>query len=112
MRRIKVLGESDFGVFNLRLEIDKKANYQLEVFSDQKLVKSIKVDSSKLYNWDWFPSGKVSLRLIEDINDNGSWDSGDYFESKQAERVWVLSEDVYIRPNWVLDQEWIISNEE
>lgn len=47
-----------------------------------------------------FPGGTYSIRLIEDDNRNGKWDSGDVYELRQAERIWYLDRTFSIRANW------------
>ncbi len=46
------------------------------------------------------PSGKYRLRIIEDKNTNGRWDSGNYWLGQQPERVFVPMGDITIRPQW------------
>ncbi len=39
------------------------------------------------------PAGEIRLRLIEDMNGNGTWDSGNVIERRQAERSEMYSHD-------------------
>jgi len=106
--RLKILNESDFGEFNITVSPPAKGNYILEVYSDKSVLKKEIIDSLSTFNWTWFETGEINLRLIEDQNQNGKWDSGDYFLKRQPERVWIYKEKIQIRPNWSFDQEWII----
>lgn len=49
---------------------------------------------------------KYYIRLVEDWNNNGLWDSGDYFNKKQPEPTYYCSKVIDIRANWKLEEEW------
>jgi len=107
---LKILDESDFGEFNISVSPPNVGNYILEVFNEEGLLKTEKMDSLSAFNWTWFETGDTFVRLIEDRNNNGKWDSGDYFRKQQPERVWMYDEKIQIRPNWSFEQEWIIKD--
>ncbi len=106
--RLKILNESDFGEFNVTVSPPTMGNYIFEVYTDNSILKKEIIDTARTFNWTWFETGEISLRLIEDQNQNGKWDSGDYFLKRQPERVWIYKEKIQIRPNWSFDQEWFI----
>ncbi|MBK6932024.1 MAG: hypothetical protein IPH12_14630 [Saprospirales bacterium] len=43
-----------------------------------------------------------TLQLIEDRNGNGRWDTGDYFERRQPERVFLKKLEP-LRANWEVE---------
>lgn len=45
-----------------------------------------------------------TLRLIYDENKNAAWDSGNFLEKKQAEKVIYFPKEIDIRANWEVDQ--------
>jgi len=51
------------------------------------------------------------LKVIMDANQNGRWDTGDYWRRLKPEKVSSLANPVNIRANWEEDVEWIISPE-
>ena len=55
---------------------------------------------------DSLTAGKYHLRIIEDKNKNGIWDSGNLIEKKQAESVRVYPKEIVIRENWDVLIEW------
>lgn len=55
--------------------------------------------------------GKYFLQLIEDKNENGYWDSGNYWSHLQPERIFNYLQEINIRANWDLDITMSISNE-
>ncbi len=44
--------------------------------------------------------GKYFLRILEDVNGNGEWDTGDFSEGLQPERVFYYPEAIDVRANW------------
>jgi len=55
---------------------------------------------------DSLTAGKYHLRIIEDENKNGVWDSGNLIEKKQAESVRLYPKEIVIRENWDVLIEW------
>jgi len=50
------------------------------------------------------------LRLIEDKNKNRQWDTGNFLEHRQPERVWYLPKEIELRANWEVEETWQITN--
>jgi hypothetical protein len=53
-------------------------------------------------------SGKYYLRYIEDTNGNGKWDTGNFAESRQPERVYYFQDVLTINKFGSHDQDWDI----
>jgi hypothetical protein len=54
--------------------------------------------------------GKYYLRYIEDINDNGEWDTGNFALRLQPERVFYYPGYFEVRQNWDLEQNWDVTS--
>lgn len=46
------------------------------------------------------------LRLVADENNNGKWDTGNYLQKKQAEKIILYPQKVSVRSNWDVEVEW------
>ena len=57
-------------------------------------------------DWSELPPGNYTLRLVEDRNGNGRWDTGSLAERVLPERVWTREESVMIRASWEVDTDW------
>jgi hypothetical protein len=44
--------------------------------------------------------------LIEDANNNGEWDTGNYLQHIQPENVLYYKENISVRANWDVDVKW------
>lgn len=50
--------------------------------------------------------GEYFLRILEDLNANGKWDTGDFSEGRQPERVHYYPEKIQLRANWDQGVTW------
>ena len=56
-----------------------------------------------LLNIAQLPPGDYQLKMLEDDNNNGRWDTGKFGfgnAPKQPEKVWILPNKLYIRADW------------
>ena len=51
------------------------------------------------------PAG-YTLRVILDENKNGTWDTGDYLNAIQPEKVLYYPEIIELRANWEIETIW------
>ena len=71
------------------------------------LIKEVAHLRSGTHKLQYIDVGSVKIRLIEDLNGNGKWDSGSLTERKQPERVEMFvdennSEEIVTKENWEL----------
>jgi hypothetical protein len=50
--------------------------------------------------------GEYFLRILDDLNANGKWDTGDFSEGRQPERVYYYPEKIQVRANWDQSVKW------
>ena len=89
-----------------KLVIDSLPNYPLvlELLKDDEIVRRIKATHTT--SIDSLKAGTYSLRIIEDENENGIWDSGKLIHKRSAEKVWLYPKEIKIRDNWDIVVEW------
>lgn len=93
----------NYGDINLTFTgLNEGTNYIVELIdeSKEKLFDRKTLPSNRILSYKQFPGGKYSIRLIEDSNNNGKWDSGDVYTKRQPERIWYLDRTFTIRANW------------
>jgi hypothetical protein len=54
--------------------------------------------------------GTYRLRVIYDINGDGKWTTGDLAGKRQPEPVSFYPQELEIKEDWLLNQDWDISN--
>jgi hypothetical protein len=69
------------------------------------------IDESQTVSYSYLRPAEYTFRLIQDLNANGVWDTGDYSEKRQPEPVIYYPAVSKVRSNWELDLEWGIEVE-
>ncbi|NND76678.1 MAG: hypothetical protein HKN39_00650 [Flavobacteriales bacterium] len=104
--RVKVLGKEDHSELTLTVSCGEPANYIIELFEGARVERRESFSDSTLFVWDWIVSGEYQLRIYNDENGNGVWDTGNYFEKRQPEQLMLFDTPIQLRPNWLLEQKW------
>lgn len=73
-----------------------------------KVLKTQKDVTTGKYEFRYIPEGEVRLRITEDMNGNGVWDSGDLIARRQPERVGMYvseqgEQNIPTKINWEID---------
>lgn len=76
-------------------------NWIIQVLNQQeKLVRQSKIPRNGKIGFQFLRPGDYFLRIFEDTNGNGIWDTGDFDKGQQPERLMYFPESVNIRANW------------
>lgn len=70
-----------------------------------KVVKAIKAQRGKA-DFYFVEPGTYYLRLIDDLNGNGLWDTGDYDQHLQPEPVYYNPNAITLKAQWEISQDW------
>ncbi|MEC3881548.1 Ig-like domain-containing protein [Parapedobacter sp. 10938] len=100
----------DFGDIVLKINVpDTTHQYLIQLINEKMdfIHRSVPIKGSTDIPFRQFPGGKYTIRVVYDENNNGKWDTGDVYETRQPERVWYLGKTFIIRTNW--EQEEIIT---
>ena len=62
------------------------------------------VNQNSTFNFDYIRPGKYTFRLIEDLNDNNLWDTGNYLKRVKPEPVYYFPSELEVRANWDLNE--------
>jgi uncharacterized protein (DUF2141 family) len=101
-----------FGVLMLNITMPKTGNFVLQVKDDKgKLVKEEKLTSSQSFTYNNMYPGKYFCTLVNDLDNNGKWTTGDFVLKRQPEPIYYLKQEVNIRSNWDLKIDWVIGEE-
>lgn len=105
----KTKSTEDYGVIYLSLSPNFEEEYILQLYKDKKLIsQKTKVGALKL-TYDYLLPGAYKLKLIVDANKNGKWDTGNYLNKKQPERVILYQKEITIRANWDNEINWRVN---
>tara|TARA_B100001939_G_scaffold129645_2_gene112505 strand:- start:833 stop:2467 length:1635 start_codon:yes stop_codon:yes gene_type:complete len=92
----------DYGNIFLDVILSNNSKYILQLIdSDMDVIREFKnIESNSTYSFDYIVPGKYTFRLIEDLNNNGVWDTGDYLKKRQPEPVFYYTNELEVRANW------------
>jgi hypothetical protein len=89
--------KSDYGF--LRIRTDVKENRIVTLSKNLEEVARQKA-SDTLLIFSWLVPDNYEVRMIEDANANGKWDTGNLFDKRQPEMVNVYPGNITIKANW------------
>lgn len=109
---IHLRSTSELGRAKLKLLLDKKENYLVQLLNEKNLVcsamtVSLSLSSSnevELEMKDLFP-GIYKVKVIYDVNRNKKWDTGQLLLNKQPEKVFISSKQIKIMADWDVEEE-------
>jgi hypothetical protein len=84
---------------------DGKSTYLLQVLDEKSsILREIVFKNNGKYIFNYINPGTIKVRIVEDENENGKWDAGEYLAGIQPERI-TVSSAVLLRANWELESE-------
>ncbi|NQZ44155.1 MAG: Ig-like domain-containing protein [Flavobacteriaceae bacterium] len=101
---------SEYG--NLEVNISGVDAYPIivQLTTDKgELVRELLADAPKGFTFNNLSPGNYGIRVIFDTNGNGKWDTGNYLQKKQPERISYYPDFVNIRANWEQVETFIIA---
>ncbi len=102
---IVVVAADQFGDFTMIVDgLDSTKNYVVLVKAGEVASARFNIaqQSSAQLKKSGMPPGKYTIEVIEDLNGNGIWDSGDYHTRRQPERKRFFTPDA-LRAGWELE---------
>jgi len=87
--------------------LNTQENWLLQILNRQeKPVRNAYIPANGKIIFRFLPPGDYFLRIVEDVNRNGEWDTGNLSENIQPERIIYYPESVNVRANWDINIEW------
>lgn len=104
----KIKKEEEYGHLYINIEgVDTTAYVELLNGSDQPVRKARVKDGGALF-MDLKPD-KYYARLVVDENGNGFWNTGNYAEKRQPEKVYYCPKMFTIMQNWQVEETWNVT---
>ncbi|MGB5648115.1 Ig-like domain-containing protein [Muriicola sp.] len=103
--KLKTGSYADYG--NLRIRLEGAVTYPiiLQLIEPKgKMVRSIISEEDMLYEFNLLEPKKYLLRVIFDANANQRWDTGNFLEKIQPEKIVYFPSEIEVRANWELEQ--------
>ena len=101
---IRIPKMEEYGALFLILP-DADPTAVIHFMNSDKVIRTIKVKDGRA-DLFYIDPGKYYLRMFNDSNGNGRWDTGNYAEGIQPEEVFYFPSDIQVRANWDIEQTW------
>ncbi len=75
----------------------------LEYGESEKLIQTKTIHSDQRVDFHYLEPKSYLIKVIEDKNHNGTWDTGNYEKKLQPEQVYYFRKELQIRSNWELE---------
>lgn len=102
--------EKDYGTLKIQYKVPANGvSYVATLLSDKGAeLRNDRVSPNQVVVYDHLPAGKYNVRLLEDNNGNGVWDTGEYQQKLLPEKVEFFTKGITVRGYWELEEsfEW------
>lgn len=96
----KTKAESEYGTLKLKITgIDMSKHPVLQFVEATEISKSVPL-TSNTYSIKLFKPAQYKLRILYDSNQNGIWDTGNYWKKIQPEVVLPVDKPINVKANW------------
>jgi len=104
----KIRSLKSYGNIKLQLSIPvPEHKYILQLLDNKEnIIKEDIIKGTQEIIYKYLNPKKYKFKIIYDANDNGKWDTGNYIEKRQPEKVVYYPDQVNIRSNWDIVLEW------
>lgn len=105
--KFQVLEQAYFGSLKLNVNFSTKGHYIVQLLNDKNGVyRQFIISGTQTIFMDAIIPGTYRIRVIDDVNNNRVWDTGNFIQSLQPEKVYYYNQSLNIRSNWDLTQSW------
>ena len=102
---VKTRPSSDYGTMTLNVENIDRFPIIVQLVDDKyKVVAEDYLTSDRPVYFDEILPNKYYLRVIYDNNENRKWDTGNFLERREPERVIYYPSKIDVRANWSLNE--------
>jgi hypothetical protein len=101
--RFNMTPVEDFGTLKFELENDKPKDYPMIIElldKDDKSLQSLYLEAPSDALFQYVEPGTYSVRITIDSNGNKRFDTGNYLQKRDPERVIYVPETIEVRANW------------
>ncbi|MDR2010664.1 MAG: Ig-like domain-containing protein [Bacteroidales bacterium] len=102
--KIKTSSEEEFGGLKINFG-DHSKSYLVQLLQNNNTIKE-QISGNGVVKFSYLVPGKYKIRVIEDLNNNKRWDTGDFLIKKQPEPVYYYPSEYEIMSKWEHEIDW------
>lgn len=102
--------EKDYGLLRMTYNLpSEEYPFVIQLLNNKgEVLQSDILHQSGTITYPNLAASSYKIKAIEDRNGNGIWDTGNYRQKRQPERVFHFNKAITIRGYWELEEEWEI----
>ncbi len=111
----KTTSPDDYAQLQLKLLFPEKENYIVFLLNEkEQIVRTTQIEFSlnssteKNIEYTHLLPGSYFIKIVEDTNKNGAFDSGNYFLHQQPETIFINTKPIKLLAGWEIENEWIV----
>ncbi len=101
----KIRAEADYGRLIAKISGMKFSGFAELLDKSDKVVRRLQIEKN-VADFKYLTPGTYYLRVIEDLNGNFRWDTGNFAERRQPENVFYNPKALVLRANWDVEELW------
>lgn len=107
----KTKTKNELGNLGLNLVGKPEHPFWLQLLNEKDEVLVEEYTQAAEFNFPYLQPGNYYFKILVDENENGHWDTGDFFLRKQAEKAFIYPTLINVRPLWEMVETWQLSDE-
>ena len=94
--------ETDYGSLkiNFKKQVPNPCLIQLVDLTGEKVFREFYVEKDTVCEFNFLDAGSYRIKIINDVNKNRIWDTGNYLKHFQPEYIEFYPENIIVRSNW------------
>jgi len=113
--RFRTKSVTDYGTLALKISLPAglsgllplNEQYIVQLIDDKEnIYRQVIVVNDTTLRFEYLQPRIYKLKLIDDANSNGQWDTGNYLQHLKPEKTLYYGTDINVRANWDVDISW------
>ena len=102
---------NDYGAITIKLvPATDTVQYIIQLLTEKDEVIAEKIYTGNALTFLNITAGKYKIRAILDVNANGQWETGNYWQHLQPEEVYYFPKTLELRNNWEIEETFDIES--
>ncbi len=92
----------NYGNLDLKIsKADSAKNYVIQLINEKgDIYRENRITENTTLHYQYIPTNKYRVKVIEDANNNGIFDTGNISTKTQPEKVYIFDKEIVTRANW------------
>jgi hypothetical protein len=110
-----ILKKSDLGSLTLKITFNRKQAYVIQLINgagntvkEDKVSFSLSASNTATLVFKDIPEDTYHVRIIYDMNEDLTWNTGNFLKNVQPEKTYIFEKAIKILPDWEVEEEFLL----